>query len=890
MAGVRRFVHRLLTLLRPDRAETELSREVEAHLRLLEDTFVGQGMSAEDARYAAKRAFGGVEQAKEHQRDARSFRWLTGWPMDVKLGVRMLIKSPGLTVVAVIALSLFIGASVLYLEAVGKYYHPTFPGPDGDRVVAIVNWDAARDAADERSQHDFVRFRKSLQTIEHVGAFTRVDRNLITDDGRSEPVDGIGISASIFRILRTPPVMGRVLLPDDERLSSPPVVVIGHHLWTRRFDNDPGILGRTVTFGDTAYSIVGVMPEGFGFPVNSSLWVPLRLTDAGVARGEGPWLRMFGRLAPGTELATAQAEVSAVGMRIASDLPGSNPHLRSQVKPYLESRASSGSEKLELRLLYAFNLLFVGLLAICGANVATLVFARTATREGEITVRTALGASRRRIVAQLFAEALVLVSFATVFGLIGASVGLREFTHYLTVNRGLQVPFWWNDDFSPATFGYAALLTVFAAAIVGIVPALKATGPQMQARLKHAAGGQSTLKFGALWTGVIVAQVALTVFFLLTAFSLAWNAQIGKNAGVAFRFVPGQFLVARVEMDPQPDYATRFAAVYEAIERRLEEAPGVAGVTYATHLPGSPHESFMMQLEGSSDGQPPVGIRAASVAPDFFETFDAPIVRGRTFTLAEARGEHPVAIVTETFVREILGGRDPIGIRVRRQRAGNGEAPPWLEIVGVVKDPATTKNATTEDAVLYRPAALGVSDVRMAVRFRGDAAGRAQQIRDIAAAAAPNVRLNELSTLADVHNRGRRVLRLMAQALTVVAAVGLLLATAGVYALLSFTIARRTREIGIRAALGAAPRRIITAIFSRAFLQIGLGVVVGSLPGGALVLYGGVFEGAAGGGVKVTLIAIAIVAATILAIALFSCAVPARRALRIQPTDALRAE
>ena len=897
MQHVRRFVNRLLSLARPGRAEDALTREVNAHLRLLEDSFIAQGMSADDARAAARRAFGGVEQAKEHHRDARAFRRLAGWPMDLKLGARMLVKSPGLTIVAVLALTVAIGAGVTYLELISELYSPTFPGRDGHRVVGVVNWDVEKDTPNSRALYDFLVWREGLTSIAEIGAVQAFERNLVTEDGRAEPADGVEISASAFRVVPTPPLVGRPLVRSDEDPSAPPVAVIGDHLWRLRFDRDPSVVGRTIRLGNVVHTVVGVMPEGFGFPSNESLWVPLRLAPSAVTRGDGPSLRVFGRLADGVDLQTAQAEVSAMGLRLAAD-SGQHPQWRPEVKPCLESRFSEDpDDRMQKIVLYSLNLFFVGLLAVCGANVATLVFARTATREAEISVRTALGASRGRIVAQLFAEALVLVSVATTVGLIVATVAVRELSQYL-VTQGFQLPFWWNDDLSATSLGYAAVLTVFAAAIVGIVPALKATGRDMQARMKLAAGGTSGLRFGRLWTGVIVMQVAFTVFFLLTVVSLAWNAHAGQSQ-VTYRFAPTEFLAARLELDRQgpadADFRSRFAATYFDIERRLEDQPAVRSVTYSGGAPGKAISEFWLELDDVEpisrplDG--PLWVRSPGIAADYFEALGIPILRGRAFTRVEALEERPVAIVDETFVKLILGGRDPIGLRIRHRPADEAQAGPWLQIVGIVPDFALKAGKTTEDAYVFQPVSPGGRfGIQMLVGMKGDAKPHSQTIRTAAAAASPAVRVYGLETFDDIYREDERTNRMLAQGLSVVAAVGLLLATAGVYSLMSFTLARRTREIGIRTALGAAPRRIVSAIFSRAFSQIGLGIVAGSIPGGALVAFGGIFETADGGGLTVAMWSIAAVAALIAVIALFACAIPARRALRIQPTEALRAE
>jgi putative ABC transport system permease protein len=912
---MRRFVARLWTFFHFTRAEAELSRELSAHLQLLEDRYVADGMSPDEARFAARRAFGGqVEQMKERQRDTRGFRVLDeGW-LDIKLGARMLVKYPGLTLVAVFALSLAIAGGAAYLEFLNDMTRPTLPGSDGDRVVGIYNWDVAQGTAEHRALSEFASWRGQLRSIEDLGAAAMFERNLATRDGRSEPVSGVQISASAFRLMPAAPLLGRPLVPTDEEPSAAPVAVIGESLWHARFGADPGIIGQTITLGSESHTVVGVMPQAFGFPVNQTLWVPLRLDATTVRRDEGPPIRMFGRLAPGVTAGEAEAELAAFAAR--SSLGSVEPvrPLQPQVEPWVTSLWSSVEDgPIQLAILYSANLFFIGLLAVAGANVATLVFARTATRESEITVRTALGASRGRIIAQLFAEALVLCSLAGAVGLWIASLALAWGKEQWLAGTagGARPPFWWNDRFESETLFYTAALALFAATIVGVLPGLKATGPEMQVRLKQAAVGGSSMKFGGVWTGVIVGQVALTVIFLLSAVSLGWNLYASGYQGDGVTFAAHQFLSARLEADttasagPGADAVTRqrrmLDASYRELERRLLDEPGVTGVTYASAFPGMKYGEFILELADSTIPPPPgvdlLWVRTAAVADDFFETFDLAVVAGRGFTAVDVAFDRPVAVVDETFVATVLGGRNPIGqlLRERNMDEGANETaraaePPWYEIVGVVRDLSTRAVKTSEDAVLYRPTSpSSAAPLVMAVRVAGDAGVVAPRLRALAAETDPTLRLHEVMSLDQVNDADRVAFRFFLWVIAIVSGVALILAAAGVYALLSFTVVRRTREIGIRAAVGADQRRILTGIFSRAFSQVGLGIMAGSIPGTLLVAFGAP-EVARGSGPTMALAAFLGVATFTLAVTVLACVVPAQRALRIQPTEALRAD
>jgi hypothetical protein len=451
-------------------------------------------------------------------------------------------------------------------------------------------------------------------------------------------------------------------------------------------------------------------------------------------------------------------------------------------------------------------------------------------------------------------------------------------------------PFWFSDRLSADTVIYAALLAVVAAAIVGVVPALKATGPRLQARLKTAGAGGPGLKFGGVWTAVVIGQIAMTVIFLMGVVSAGWNARVSPYAAGNFAFRAQEYVTVDLVRDREAAPAS-YTRAYLELERRLEGNPAVASVTHTTRMPGGGSEFILDRESLPSSGLPdPLWVRSAFVGADFFATFDAPIVSGRGFTLADVERARPVVVVDETFVRTVAGGRDPVGMRVR-QRAQGTQTTPWLEVVGVVRDLGIRPQKTSEDAMLYRPGTPGETGggVYVVVRARGDAAGLLALVRRTAAEVDPALRLDDLMPLPEFNRVNTIAAEFMMRGLSVVAAVALLLSSAGIYALMSFTLSRRTREIGIRAALGAAPRSIVAAIFSRAFAQVGLGVVAGSVPGYLLVAMGAP-EVARGGGPLVGVVATLAVAGFVTVIAGAACALPARRALRIHPTDALRAD
>lgn len=889
MQEIRRILLRLITLFRAEKADAELTREINAHLQLLEDQFMAKGMSPDEARYAAKRAFGGLDQTKEAQRDMRSFRGLAGWSMDLKLGMRMLVKTPGITVIAVIALGVGIGAGASYLEFLNNLFRAKLTFPGGDRLVGLLNWNLAKGDVEDRSVFEFAAWKTQLTTVEGLGAARLFEDVVTAEDGRIHTASGAEISASAFRVIPTPPLYGRPLLDDDEKPSAEAVVVIGENLWQAAFQSDPRIIGRSVRLGETLRTVVGVMPRGFGFPVASSFWTPLRLNTATIKPGEGPAIRIFGRLAAGADLAAAQAELATVSGRMNEKRENAPAGMRVSIHPYVESfwvdftRSRSPMNPV-LLVMYSFNLFFVALLGICAANVAQLVFARTATRENEITIRTALGASRRRIVAQLVSEALVLVSIAGIAGIAGAKTALGKLREMFEFTSSESLPFWWNEQVSLETMLYAAFLVILTALLIGGVPGLKATGPRMNARLKEAGASGATMNFGKLWTGVIVAQVAVTVILLLTLVSGGWAAYTQNRRAAAVAFARNEYLIGNIRLE---DGATqeREKTVRRELLRRINESPGVINSTFAIHLPGE-DEGDEVSLEFPvSSGKSGEGlkVRTTPIGTNYFETFQQPLIAGRLFTPIEIDESRNVAIVDETFVRLALGGRSAIGQMVREsQTEKNDKTGPWVEIIGVVRDATMSTDKTAADAWLYRPAAPDGKQWSIFVHSRSNDA--AAKLRGAVSTTDRELRLTRMTTVLRHAESDAVMAGFFIRVLGMIAAMTLMLAAAGIYSLISFTLLSRTREIGIRTALGAAPLRIVRGMLSPAFLKVGAGIVVGSIPGTALAY------SALGGNsnLRTTIVGAVCVAMFIIVVAVISCIWPVRRALKIQPTEALR--
>ena len=808
-----------------------------------------------------------------------SFSWL-----DFKVGFRMLARYPGLTLVGAAAIAVAIALGAVYFEGVDKFLNPRLPIRDGDRVVSMLYWDASAFAPETQLLHDFAIWREQVKTVDHLGAAIVFVRNLAAEDGRVEPVRGAEVTANAFGLLQAAPLLGRTLTAQDEQAAEPPVVVISHTLWKTRFASDPGVVGRTVKLGTASAIVVGVTPEGFAFPEAERIWVPLRVDGSMLAPRTGPAVSVFGRLAPGASMDQARAELDAIGARIAADNPETHRFLRPRVTTYATPLAEGGEARLLKSILHAVNGIFLMLLGVVCVNVATLVFARTATRSWDITVRNALGASRGRIIAQLFIEALVLAGLAAILGLVLARVSLGWALSLLAGGEGL--PFWIDASLSWKTVLYAALLTLFGAAIVGILPALRVTKINVQDGLRSENGARSGLRFGGFWTTVIVVQVAITVVFLpLAAGGVFESNRFRQRAeGVGAE----RYLTASVAMDREDHgtdaatFAARGRLSLDELERRLGAEPGVERVTFADRLPVMDQFKYRIEVD-TMNGSPATGLRTSTlvqVSRGFFGTFGTSVVAGRDFEPLDFETGR-VMIVNQSFARHVLGDRNPIGQRIR---IVSGEidryaGEEWYEVVGMVKDFGWQLPRPEEQSAMYQPRLPTASaGLTLAVRVR-DPETFGTRVRAIAADVDPTIRLTDVQPLAQVGGGEARINWTLTWVAWLISFIVLLLSATGIHALMSFIVARRTREIGIRVALGAGPGAIVAGIFWRAFLQIGAGLLAGS---GLAALMGL-------GSTRQVLLLLA-ADGVMLVVGLAACALPLRRAFKINPTEALRAD
>ena len=809
--------------------------------------------------------------------------------LDAKLGLRLLVKNPGLTLVAVFALAIGIPIGLVPLQMLSALSAPP-PFDDGERIVGLQNWDIAASNDDRPSVHDFELWRSELRSFEQIAAFRPVLKNLAGQEGGVEPVRGSEITASAFSILRVRPLHGRVLVEGDEAAGAAPVVVLGYDLWQTRFGGDPAVVGRTVQLGGEHREVVGVMPPGFKFPSRRNrFWIPLQARGIDYEWGRGPSVFVFGRLADAVSVDQANAELAAIGLRAAAEHPETHETLRPEVLPLLQS--ISGLRP-RFSVIFTMQSLALLLLAVACGNVGTLMLARAAARSGELAVRTALGASRSRIVMQLFVESLVLAGIAAAVGL-----GVADLLQRRLDPLWAGMPVWFDLGLTPKTVALGGALAVFSAVIAGVLPALKVTGRNLQQSLQRAAAGDPGMRFGILATVLIVAEVALAVGFLSVVWTVAPAALRDPDSQIPI--AGKEFLAAQLVHPDQPptiasaatherDNQVRLAAMQDEIVRRLESEPGVLAVALGGALPGIDHDEVRVEVDGedaSSGSFRGHEVRTTVVDIGYFAGLGQPILAGRAFDSRDVAGGSNAVIVNRSFVERVLRGQNPIGRRIRIVGRPGQRPGPWYEIVGVVDDLGMNVADRQNAAGFYRPSARGtIQRPWLAVHVAGDPLSFAPRLRAIAAAVDPELIVREVAPLDQVSSENLFEARFAGFAFSALALMALVLSAAGLYALMSFTVSQRTYEIAVRAALGAGPRRLVRVVLVRAVVQLVAGVVLGAGVAAHMVAEFGADVGL----VNRWPVVLATVATVMIVIGLFACTAPTLRALRIQPIQALR--
>lgn len=816
--------------------------------------------------------------------------------LDVKVGLRMLVKHPGMTFVAVFALAVGIPAGLAPMHVINAIQAP-LPVDEGDRIQALRYVNVATSDREAPSFRDFMEWREELTSFEGLGATTvRARYNVNSEDGSAAPVEGAQVTASTFDLLRVRPLQGRALIGDDEEIGATPVVVISYELWQSRLNGDHDAVGRAIRLGRVPHTVVGVMPEGFHFPFRAQLWLPL---PASALADEPDQLRaqlVFGRLAAGVSPDQAQAELATVGRRMAIEFPQTHARLEPEVVPFtfglLDFEKGGHYRTADFYVLQMLTLL---VLVVACVNVGMLFFARAATRAKELAVRTALGASRLRVVSQLFTEALVFAVLAAGVGLLLADRISSRFDWMLEF-----LPYWIDLGMTRWTVLGAMSLAVFSAGVVAVVPGLKVTGKAIQRNLQRAGSGRSGVRFGGVSSALLVADVALAVVTVGVAVGISGVVtEFGHETGIkAEQFLSVDLRLPRVASAAgsaaldDGEFVARVRTVQQELVRKLAAEPGVRNVAVASVLPGMDHPSRRMEVDGEDQPGDFRGHRVvnARVDVDFFNALEQQLVSGRDFGLDDLGEGRSAVIVNTDFVNLVFGGGNALGRRVRYKAPADELPGPWYEIVGVVGQLGMYGStiAPGGNAGLYHPVAAGrIYPLRLAIHVGDDPELFTPRLRALASTVDATAIVERTVVLSEANSFSRSLSVWVKWGAGILTGILIALSASGIYSLMSFTVVERTREIGIRTAVGAQRSRIVWAVAKRSFAQLGVGLALGMIIAGRFL-----FEVQRDFGDIPTdspFVATLLVGMSVLiVIGMIGCVAPTMRALRIMPTEALR--
>jgi len=802
---------------------------------------------------------------------------------DFKYSARMLLKAPGNTVVSVIALALGIGLTTTMFSITYGVIFRGLPFEASHRIMFLTRNNPAEDIQRMGVPvHDFLDWREQQTSFEDLGGFYNGTVNVSGLEGRPERFSGAFVMAGGLDMLRVPPLMGRLFVEGEDQPGSPHVTVLGYTVWQNHFGGDPDVVGRTLRVNGEVSTVVGVMPEGFYFPMNEQLWVPYRQNTAEMERDEGTWLGVFGRLKDGVSREAALAEFSTIAQRLAMEYPETNEGVGATVEPYTERFVGPELSALLYTMLAAVFLVLV----IACVNVANLLLARVSVRSKELAIRSALGAGRLRIVMQFLSETFTLAAVGAGLGLVIAWVGIRLFDN--AVARS-EPPYWMAFELDGAVLVFAIALTVVAAVMAGILPALKASGAKVNEILKDESRGTSSLRIGKLSRSLVVAEIALSCGLLVAAGLMIKS--VVNLGNLDFGLDTEGVMTARVGLfeSDYPDETARLQ-FFEQTVARLEAHPAVAVASLASGLPttgrgGRPHFAVEGEIYEADQDYPLA--RQIIVTPKHFETFGVSVLQGRDFGTQDTRDNLPVALVNLPFAEKYFPGESPIGRRIRVGESDSEE--PWLTIVGVVPDMYLDPPENEEPEGFYVP--LSQSDARflsIAVRpVGGDAAALAPVLRDEVMAVDSDMPIYWVRTVADEVAENTWIFKVFSTLFVVFGAAALFLGAVGLYGVMAFYVSRRTQELGVRMALGAEASDVLRLVLKQGLWQLGIGLFLGLgiaalLSRGLEVLLFQVEPWDPMMFIGITLV--------LFAVGMLATYVPARRATLVDPVQALRYE
>ena len=799
---------------------------------------------------------------------------------DLKFALRMLAERPWFSLAVVVTLALGIGANTTVFTLANAALLKPVPIPGGDRLVVVQEHEVKNPRNRHRVSYPAYReFLAQNHTFERL-EFGDTSQGVISENGiPPERYDMAEVSPGLFGMLKTWPVLGRAFEAADSQRGAARVVLLGYGVWQKRYAGAPDVVGRTVQVNGSPATVVGVMPEGFMFPNTQDLWMPYEPSAKSEDRTDRE-LMLFGLLAPGSSIDAARADLARISERMAAMFPATDKDMTALVQTFHESMNGG-----PIRLIFLLMLGAVAfVLLIACANVANMMLSRAQARSREIAVRVALGASRFQIVRQLLVESVLLSCIGGLFGLLLAQFGTHAFD---LATQDVGKPYWVLFTMDWRAFGYFAAISISSGLLFGIVPALRASRVDLNSALKDGTAG-GTQRSSRLAEALVVFQFALTVVLLAGAGVMIRSFIDAERANP---FIPAEHLLtARVSL---PDGK---GELYESVDarrrmharimERLAAIPGVEQVALASDMPGLGSQTRDIEVEGHPNADPKQPARAAAVfaTPSYLQAIGLPLLMGRPFNATDGEDGKEASIVTRALATRYWRGESPLGRRFRF--ISDGKPGAWITVVGVCGNLVQEKMEPDPAPLAYfsnrqEPWAwLGIL-----LRTSGDPAAATSALRAAMQEIDPNLPLFEVRTLPAAIERQDWFLEVFGSFFLIFALIALLMASVGIYAVVAQTTARRTREIGIRIALGASAGRVVRLVLARGLAQLGAGLLLGLAGAVAATRLMKGIPGLSSPSQPIIFVAVVLL---LLAVGVLASWLPARRAARIAPTEALR--
>jgi predicted permease len=864
-----RFAKRLRALWRRKQLDRDFEDELSFHL----------AMKAEETGNPslARRQFGNAGVLKDVLLELWTFTILESWWQDLRYSLRTLVNNSSVTWVIVVALALGIGIDTTVFTVVNSALSFNMGVDHIERLVVIFGGDGVR--RDPLLPFpDYQDFRSQIKSIENLAAYSMTLVNV--SDSRSPPESYacVQMTMSGWDVVNRRPILGRGFTPSDDSSNATPTILLSHRIWKSRYGGDPAIVGERIVIDGLPRVVIGVMPPGIQFPEDADLWIPLMPINA-IRNARS--LVLFGRLAPGATLQTARTEIDGIAHRFMSQTSERFQGRAADVRPFLELIGIYDARALLIAVVAAVG--FV-LLIVC-ADVANLLLARASARSREISIRMAIGAGRARIIRQLLIESVLLAIAGGFLGWLVALAGLHWFDN---LSSNAHRPSWISFSFDTRPFVYLTAISIGAGILFGLAPALQLSRIDVNNAIKNGGRGAEGGMRGRRVSNLLVAfQMALCVI-LLTGAGLMIHSSVNLYRA-ALAFDSSNVLTMRISL-PLTKYKNPAdqTAFYSALKSGIEALPGVQVASLASALPFGGWINFPVELEGAPSADPAhaTELGAVAVSGDYFRTLKVRLLRGRFFAPSDGISGPLVAIVNESCAARFWPGEDPLGKRFRRAGA---QPEPWLTVVGVIPDiPQNFRRPLEPAPLIYVPAqsARGRAFFVLA-RTAVPPATLADAFRREVQTLDENLPTQDVSPLDDYIGRKRLDTNTFSALFTVFAVIALVLALVGLYSVMAHAVSRRTQEIGIRIAMGAGRDAILSMVLKQGMRQVAFGLAVGlPLAIGVTRVLDRALIGVSPAD-PVTFVSVVVV----LALAgILGCAIPARRAVRVDPMDALRFE